>query len=87
MNEILDATKESFINKVESEEESQQEIEATLKSLDPIGQVQINFWPQIVAIPNDWEKMWSLEERDKLSAQDRIAYEEELLKIMHITFE
>lgn len=55
--------------------------------MDPVGKVQISFWPQIVAIPNDWEKMWSLEERDKLSAQDRLVYEEELLKIMHITFE
>ena len=31
--------------------------------------------------------MWSIEEREKLSLQDRLVYEEELLKIMHITFE
>ena len=31
--------------------------------------------------------MWSIPEMEKMSVQDRLAYEEELLKIMHVKFE
>ena len=42
-------------------------IKASLKEISQVGEVFVDFTPRIVAIPNDWEKLWSLEEREKLS--------------------
>ena len=38
-------------------------------------------------VPNDWEKIWSLEEREKMTYQDRLQFENALLDIMHVKFE
>ena len=38
-------------------------------------------------VPNDWERLWDLSEREKLSLKDREDFEDELEKIMHVTFE
>ena len=38
-------------------------------------------------MPNDWEKLWSLEEREKMNFDDRIEFENALLDIMHVRFE
>ena len=38
-------------------------------------------------VPTDWEKIWSLEEREKMAYQDRIQFENALLDIMHVKFE
>ena len=62
-------------------------IEATLREIDTIGSVFIDFSPKAVLVPNDWKRMWDLAEREKLSLKDREAYEKELTKIMHVTFE
>ena len=51
-----------------------------------MGEVTIKFDPPIVMVPNDWNRLWSQEEKDKLSLQDREIYEEELQKIMHVQF-
>ena len=44
----------------------------------------IRFNPPIVLIPNDWEKLWNLEEREKMSIEDQASFDKELLKIMHV---
>lgn len=48
--------------------------------------VFLDYSPSIVLVPNDWDRLWSLEEREKLSLRDRETFEEELLKIMHVQF-
>ena len=62
-------------------------IEAQLREINNMGQIFIEFSPQAVLIPNDWERLWDLSEREKLSLKDREDFEEELKKIMHVTFE
>lgn len=37
-------------------------------------------------MPNDWEKLWSLDERNKMSPKDSEEFEKELKKIMHVQF-
>ena len=34
----------------------------------------------------DWDKLWEMKEREKMAPADREAYEEDLLKIMSVTF-
>ena len=51
-----------------------------------MGEVTIKFEPPVVMVPNDWNRLWSQEEKDKLSLRDREIYEEELQKIMHLEF-
>lgn len=46
----------------------------------------MDFSPNIVSVPNDWERLWSLEERQKMSIKDREAFEKELEKIMNVEF-
>ena len=55
-----------------------QQVEANLESISNMGEVTIEFDPPIVMVPNDWNRLWSQEEKDKLSLQDREIYEEEL---------
>ena len=59
----------------------------TVNEIDESGNVYLNFEPGIVMVPNDWDKIWSLEERQKMSFQDRLEFEEALLDIMHVRFE
>ena len=51
-----------------------------------MGEVKKEFDPPIVMVPNDWNRLWSEEEKNKLSLRDREIYEEELQKIMHVQF-
>lgn len=62
------------------------EINAKLDEIDPVGRVLIRFEPQVVATPIDWKILWSRQEREKMTVEDREAFEEELLQIMHIQF-
>ena len=50
------------------------------------GTAYLDFSPSIVAVPNDWERLWSLEEREKMSLKKRETFEEELKQIMHVEF-
>ena len=50
------------------------------------GTTFFDFSPSIVAVPNDWDRLWSLEERDKMSLEKRETFEEELKRIMHVEF-
>ena len=45
----------------QDEEEEPLEIEATLREVDMRGTAYLDFSPSIVAVPNDWERLWSLE--------------------------
>jgi len=47
-----------------------------LKEINQIGTVFLEFEPKIVAIPNDWDKLWDVGLREKMSLKDREAYEE-----------
>lgn len=58
-----------------------------MEQVDQKGNVLIRFNPPIVLIPNDWEKLWNLEEREKMSIEDQASFDKELLKIMHVQFE
>ena len=44
----------------------------------------IGFNPPIVAVPNDWNRLWAEEDLAKLTLEDREVFEKELLKIMNI---
>ena len=46
----------------------------------------IDFSPQVAIVPNDWQRLWDLSEREKLTLKDREVYEEKLLKIFHVKF-
>ena len=59
-------------------------IKAELVNIDVNGNTFIKFDPQIVAVPNDWQKLWDIKAREKLSLKDRKAFERELLRIMHV---
>ena len=59
-------------------------IVAKMKSIDSKGTAFIKFVPPIAIVPNDWKKLWDRTEREKMSFNDQIAYDQELLKIMHI---
>ena len=61
-------------------------VEAKLSEISNLGDILIKFDPPIVSIPNDWDRLWDIEEREKLSLKDRKIFEEELKKIMHIQF-
>ena len=63
------------------------EVKVEVDNLDESGNVYLNFKPAIVMVPNDWETMWSLAEREKMTIEERLEYEEGLLDIMHVTFE
>ena len=62
------------------------QIEAKLENISNVGEVTIKFEPPVVMVPNDWNRLWSQEEKDKLSLRDREIYEEELKKLMHVEF-
>ena len=62
------------------------EIYASLREINTVGTVFVDFTPNVASIPNDWERLWSLEEREKMSLKDREAFEKELEKIMHVEF-
>ena len=62
------------------------QIEAKLESISAIGEVTIKFYPPIVMVPNDWNRLWNQEEKDKLSLSDREIYEKDLNKIMRVEF-
>ena len=62
-------------------------IGVSVDQIDESGNVLLNFEPGIVMVPNDWDKMWSLEEREKMNYQDRLEFEKALLDIMHVKFE
>lgn len=62
------------------------EIKAVLREVDQIGTVFLDFYPSIVAVPNDWDRLWDLEEREKMSLKKRETFEEDLKKIMHVQF-
>ena len=51
------------------------------------GEVSLKFQPPIVAVPNDWKRLFDLKEREKMAPVDRKVFEEELLSIMHVEFE
>ena len=59
-------------------------VKAELKNIDVNGNTFIKFDPAIVAVPNDWQALWDIKEREKLSLKDREAFERELLRIMHV---
>ena len=80
---IQDALKDT---RTEQEILEEVEIEASLTKITAAGEVFIDFSPAIVIVPNDWRRLWNIEEREKMSLKDREAYEEELLKIMHVIF-
>ena len=61
-------------------------IEAELREIDPVGGIFIDFSPKVVSVPNNWDKLWDLSEREKLTPDDRAEFEEALLKIMHASF-
>ena len=54
------------------------QIDAKFDSISNIGEVAIEFYPPIVMVPNDWNRLWSQAEKDKLTLRDREVYEEEL---------
>lgn len=47
------------------------EIQAKLELINESGEVFINFSPSIAMVPNDWDRLWDLDEREKLSLADR----------------
>ena len=47
-----------------------------LKDINQIGTVLLEFEPKIVAIPNNWEKLWDLDLRGEMSLKDREAFED-----------
>ena len=57
-----------------------------MREISRAGSVQIAFEPAIVATPIDWELLWSEEERSKMLVEDREAFEEELLQLLHVQF-
>ena len=72
-------------NVVEGKEPVQ--VKAKVDEIDESGNVMLKFEPGIVIVPNDWEKLWSIEEREKMNYQDRLEFENALLDIMHVKFE
>ncbi len=62
------------------------EIQAKLELINESGEVFINFSPSIAVVPNDWDTLWDLSEREKLSPADRERYEDELKEIMNVEF-
>lgn len=57
---------------------------ASIDLISAGGEVFIDFKPGIAVVPTDWDRLWDLEEREKLSPADREAFEEQLIKIMHV---
>ena len=68
------------------EEEEPLEIDLTLREISMWGSAYLEFSPSIIAVPNDWDQLWSLEKREKMSLKKRETFEEELKKIMHVEF-
>ena len=66
--------------------DSEIKIKPILKSISTLGEINIDFSPEYVAVPYDWRKLWDLSEREKLSLKDREVFEEELLKILDVKF-
>ena len=58
-----------------SVEVKEQKVEASLKQVDDVGEIFIDFRPAIVAVPMDWDKLWEMKEREKMAPADREAYE------------
>ena len=50
------------------------EIDARIEAVSNLGHVTILFDPPVVMVPNDWDRLWSSEELDKLSLKDREEY-------------
>ena len=48
------------------------------------GNTFIKFDPPVVAIPNYWKTLWDIKEREKMALKDREAFEEKLIRIMHV---
>ena len=59
-------------------------IEATLLDVSNLGDIMIGFNPPIVAVPNDWNSLWSVENLAKLTLEDREVFEKELKNIMNV---
>ena len=61
ISEIIESIKEapSVVEEVK--------IEAQLRKIDEVGNIFIDFSPQIAAIPTNWTQMWDLSEREKMS--------------------
>ena len=54
--------------------------------MSSLGDILIGFNPPIVAVPNDWNLIWDIENRNKVSEKDKEIYEEELLKILSVEY-
>ena len=59
---------------------------AELSQISETGVTVIKFTPPIAAVANDWNRLWSIEERSKLTQSEQEDLEEELLKILHVKF-
>ena len=79
--------KAAFNQKIEELADEEFKISVSLEEIDQTGNVFIAYEPPIVATPNDWNKLWDIAEREKLSLKDRENFEKELIKIMHVQFE
>ena len=62
------------------------EVTAELREITQLGKVIIDYKPDIIAVPDDWGKLWDMSEREKMAPADREVFEEKLLDIMHCQF-
>lgn len=58
----------------------------SVNNITRYGGVYIDFDPPVVAVPNDWQKMWDLAEREKMNFSDRISFENDLLDILDVRY-
>ena len=71
---------------IEGLETTDIQITASLDKISQLGDIFVNFKPEIVAVPNDWQRLWDLSERENLSLEDQEAKEKELLRILQVEF-
>lgn len=69
------------------EHDGLESIEPVLSNIDANGGVKLGFVPPIVAVPNNWATLFSLEERESMPPADREVFEKDLIKIMNVQFE
>lgn len=62
------------------------EITAKLNKIEHNGAVLIDYEPPIARIPENWEKIFKEEEREKLSIEEREELEETAKILIHVVF-
>lgn len=62
------------------------EIKPVLNLINQAGKILIDFKPNEVLVPSDWNQLWGTSERENFTGEQRVQYEKELSKILHIEF-